>query len=392
MLTRVLIAGRSASALQLLKDYLHDVPDLELRVNVISNGHIDPLQGLDFAPDIVLLRFEAERTAELSAWASRPAQGRPALIVVGPGGHADATRLAIRSGARDFLPEPVSKADLLAALEHLRAELHERTASGRGPIHVFVGAAGGAGSSFIAANIAHLLAAQAQLRTAIVDLDLNFSPTSHHLNLRAQRGLLEALDEVASLDAHALEGFGAKHASGLRLYCSTAQHAVLSKDVPPDRLAAFVGLLSEHNQHVVIDVPHAIDGLTATAFGMAADIYVVLQQSTLHVRNATRVIRILRDELAVPPERIRILVNRYAKNTVLQLDDISRALKMEIAATVPSHYARALESSDSGVPIYEVDRGAAITRSLLQIVAQITGAKAERPGLLRRALPSFLRS
>src|SRR4029077_15162413 len=127
-----------------------------------------PLQGLDFAPDIVLLRFEAERTAELSAWASRPAQGRPALIVVGPRGHADATRLAIRSGARDFLPEPVSKADLLAALEHLRAELHARTASGRGPIHVFVGAAGGAGSSFIAANIAHLLAAQAQLRTAIV--------------------------------------------------------------------------------------------------------------------------------------------------------------------------------------------------------------------------------
>jgi pilus assembly protein CpaE len=392
MLTRVLIAGRSASALQLLKGYLQDVPNFELRVNVISNGHIDPLHGIDFAPDIVLLRFEAERTAELSAWAARPAEGRPALIVVGPGGHADATRLAIRSGARDFLPEPVSKADLLAALEHVRAELRDRTASGRGPIHVFVGAAGGAGSSFIAANIAHLLAAQAQLRTAIVDLDLNFSPTAHHLNLRAQRGLLEALDEVASLDAHALEGFGAKHASGLRLYCSTAQHAVLSKDVPPDRLAAFVGLLSEHNQHVVIDAPHAIDGLTATAFGMAADIYVVLQQSTLHVRNATRVIRILRDELAVPPERIRILVNRYAKNAVLQLHDIGRALKMEIAATVPSHYERALESSDSGVPLYEVDRGAAITRSLLQIVAQITGAKAERPGLLRRALPAFLRS
>jgi pilus assembly protein CpaE len=392
MLTRVLIAGRSASALQLFKSYLQDVPNLELRVKVITNGHIDPLQGIDFAPDIVLLRFEAERTAELSAWASRPAQGRPALIVVGPGGHADATRLAIRSGARDFLPEPVSKADLLAALKHVGAELRERAAPGRGAIHAFVGAAGGAGSSFIAANIAHLLVAQAQRRTAIVDLDLNFSPTAHHLNLRAQRGLLEALDEVASLDAHALTGFGAKHASGLRLYCSTAQHAVLSKDVPPDRLAAFVALLSEHNQHVVIDVPHAIDALTATAFGMAADIYVVLQQSTLHVRNATRVIRILRDELAVPPQRIRILVNRYAKNAVLQLDDISRALGIEIAATVPSHYQRALESSDSGVPLYEVDRGAAITRSLLQIVAQITGAKAERPGLLRRALPSFLRS
>ena len=67
--------------------------------------------------------------------------------------------------------------------------------------------------------------------------------------------VLEALDEVASLDEDALAGFGSRHASGLRLYCSTAQHAVLSKDVQSDRLSAFVGLLARHNQDVVIDVP-----------------------------------------------------------------------------------------------------------------------------------------
>src|SRR6185312_6275029 len=136
--------------------------------------------------------------------------------------------------------------------------------------------------------------------------------------------------------------------------------------------------------HVVIDAPHAIDGLTATAFGMAADIYVVLQQSTLHVRNATRVIHILRDELGIPAQRIKLLVNRYAKNVALQLEDIGRALNMEVLATVPSHYQRALQSSDSGVPLYEADRSGPITRSLLQIVAQITGTQPVRPGLLQR--------
>jgi len=225
-----------------------------------------------------------------------------------------------------------------------------------------------------------------------LDLDLNFAPTAHHLNLHAERGLLAALDEVSTLDVHALTGFGAEHPSGLRLYCSTAQQAVLSKDVLPERLTTFIELISAHNQHVVVDTPHAIDGLTATAFGMATDIYVVLQQSTLHVRNATRLIRILRDELGVQPQRIKVLVNRYAKNVTLQLDDISRALNIEVTATVPSHYQRALESSDSGTPLYEVDRGGAITRSLLQIVAQMTGTKSERLGLLQRALPSFLRN
>jgi pilus assembly protein CpaE len=392
MLTRVLIAGRASVALQTLKAYLQGATGFEVRVHSITNGHTDPLHGVDFVPDIVLLHFEAKRTAELSAWATRPAEGRPILIVVGPGGDGDATRLAIRSGARDFLPEPVGKADLVATLQQVRAELRANATQGRGTIHAFVGASGGAGSSFIAANIAHVLAAHARRRTALVDLDLNFSPTAHHLNLVSQRGLLEALDEVGSLDEDALTGFGSRHASGLRLFCSTAQHAVLSKDVQSDKLSAFIGLLARHHQDVVVDVPHAIDNLTATAFGLAANIYIVLQQSTMHVRNATRVIRILRDELGVAPQRLKVLINRYTKNALLQVDDISGALHMEVDETIPNHYQRALESSDSGVPLYEVDRGAGITSSLINLVAQMTGAKVERPGLLRRALPSFLRN
>jgi pilus assembly protein CpaE len=223
-------------------------------------------------------------------------------------------------------------------------------------------------------------------------LDLNFSPTAHHLNLISQRGLIEALDEVGTMDGDSLAGFGARHESGLMLYTSTTQHAVLSKDVPSDRLSSFLGLLAAHNQDVVIDVPHAIDNLTATAFGIAAEIYIVLQQSTLHIRNSIRLIRILRDELGVQPQRLKVLVNRVSKSSLLQMDDISRALGMEVAAVIPNHYQQALESSDSGVPLYGVDRNAAITISLLNIVAQMTGEKTERPGLLRRVLPSFLRN
>jgi pilus assembly protein CpaE len=392
MLTRLLIVGRSGAAVETLKSYMQGAPGLEVRGHVISNGHTDPLEGIDFTPDIVILHFAAKQTSELSAWAARPLEGRPTLIVVGPGGDGEATRLAIRSGARDFLPEPVGRPDLVSTVLQVRAELRARAAQGKGTVHAFVGAAGGAGSSFIAVNVAHLLAKHARRRTALVDLDLNYSPTSHHLNLVSQRGLLEALDEVGSLDEDALAGFGARHESGLLLFTSTAQHAVLSKDVQSDRLSAFVALLAANTQHVIIDVPHAIDNLTATAFGVSAEIYIVLQQSTLHVRNATRMIRILRDELGVPPQRLKIVLNRYSKNSLLQEDDINRALNMEISAVIPNHYQQALESSDSGVPVYDADRNAAITVALLNMVSQMTGTKTERPGILRRVLPSFLRN
>src|SRR5882724_2620129 len=129
MLTRVLIVGRTSVAIETLKAYLQGSAGLDVRGHVITNGHIDPLEGINFAPDIVLLHFEAKRTAELSAWAARPKEGRPILIVVGPGGDGDATRLAIRSGARDFLPEPVGKADLVATLQQVRAALRAPAAA-----------------------------------------------------------------------------------------------------------------------------------------------------------------------------------------------------------------------------------------------------------------------
>jgi len=74
------------------------------------------------------------------------------------------------------------------------------------------------------------------------------------------------------------------------------------------------------------------------------------------------------------------------------MGDITHALSVDVAAVIPNHYQQALESSDSGVPLYEADRNAPITTSLLNIVAQMTGEKTERPGLLQRVLPSFLRN
>jgi pilus assembly protein CpaE len=118
-----------------------------------------------------------------------------------------------------------------------------------------------------------------------------------------------------------------------------------------------------------------------------------MQQSTLNARNAARLVRILRDELMVPPERIRLYINRYVKNEVMQVEDVVRAVGVPVAGTLPSHYKQMLASSDVGMPLYDADRRAPITKALLQIVQDITGNKTqERDSLLQRALPAFLRS
>jgi pilus assembly protein CpaE len=396
--TKVLLTSRNPSALRALQHCLAQQSEFDAHVRLINNGHTDPLYGLSFAPDVVVLRFDAEHLAELAAWSDKNAASRPPLIVVGPAGQAEAMRLAIRSGAKDFLPEPVTPGDLIAALRHVRAEMNKLSGvDSSGNVYAVVGAAGGAGTSFVAVNSARLLADDSQRIAApapmLVDLDLNFAPLAHYLDLHPERGLLQAIEAVDALDEFALTGFGAKHRSGLRLLCGAGGPAVLSKDVPAEGLSKLIGILAANHPHVILDVPHVLDNLTATVFSLSTHVVLVLQQSLLHVHNAARLLQILKTELGVPAERIRVVVNRYQKDALVELDDIRRSLNADTILTVPSHYRSALESIDTGVPLCEIERNSAVVRALRQLVSALTGeGSGPRGGLLQRVLPTFLRS
>jgi pilus assembly protein CpaE len=390
-MTKVLLASRISSSLRFLQQCLAEQNEFEVQTRLINNGHTDPLHGLRFQPDVVVLSFDAEHLAELAAWTGKDSAARPPLIVVGPAGQAEAMRLAIRSGAKDFLAEPVVAADLIAALQRVRddAKRLSRGPRAAGSVHAIVGAAGGVGTSFIATNIARLLADNSDGTTAtapmLVDLDLNFAPLSHYLDMRPDRGLLQALEAPEGLDELALAGFGAKHRSGLRLLCASSGPAVLSKDVSAEKLAQLMEVLATYHSQVIVDLPHVLDSLTATVFSVSTNVVLVLQQSLLHVRNAARLLQILRTELGVPSDRIRVLVNRYQKDALVQMDDIRRSLNTDAALTIPGDYRSALESADAGVPLCEVDRNSPMARALRQLLSALTGENSvPRSGLLRR--------
>jgi len=396
--TKVLLTSRNSASLSYLQQCLAQQSEFQAHARVITNGHTDPLYGVPFTPDVVVLRFDADHLAEISAWSGKDAGARPPLIVVGPGGQVDAMRLALRSGAKDYLSEPVSPSELIAALRQVCADTSRTTrgASAAGNVYAIVGAAGGAGTSFISVNVARALADESASTGGsapmLVDLDLNFAPLAHHLDLHPERGLLQAIEAVDGLDEFALSGFGARHRSGLRLMCSTAGPAVLSKDVAAEKFSKLLEVLTTHHQHVLVDVPHVLDNLTATVFSMATHIVLVLQQSVLHVRNAARLLSILKSELGVPPDRVRLVLNRYRKDALVEVEDVRRSLGIDTVLTVPGHYRSALESVDTGVPLYEIDRNSAVARSVGQIVATFTGENAApRAGLLQRVLPNFLR-
>lgn len=387
---RILIASRSAAALAILEAHLRGRPEFDCSTRLISNGHSDPLYGVAKLPDVLLVRFDEQHLAELAALAESDSGSRPPLIVVGPAGSPDAMRLAIRSGAKDFLAEPLQPEELAAAIVRLARERRHEAERPAGSIDVVVGAAGGVGTSFIACNLAHLTVASAERSCLLLDLDVNYAPLAHFLDLKPERGLLEALDALETLDEHALQGYVSRHRSGLHVMSTVPRAAVLARDLRTDRLAVLLHLLSNHYQHVLVDSPHHIDAMNATVFGMARNVLIVLQQSVLHLKNAARLIAILTQELGLPRERLRVILNRCSKRSAVQLEDVRHTLELPVFA-VPNHYQLSLDSIDTAMPLFDLDRDAAVVRSLRELQAELAGAPRPARTSMFSRLPLFSR-
>jgi pilus assembly protein CpaE len=388
---KVLVASRSAEALRILSASLEGLPNIAPTSRLISNGHTDPLHDARPMPDVLVLRFDAESLAELESLSRSNPDTRPPLIVVGPAGSADAMRLAVRSGARDFLAEPLNVDDFVAAIERLRSE-PRRTAQAapQADVTLVLGAAGGVGTSFVACNLAHAMQKETGEPTLLLDLDVNSAPLTSFLDLTPERGLPTALSEVEYLDQHALTGYVTRHRSGLHLMGAPSKAPVFARDLDANRFAALMGVVKEGYRHVVVDGSHSLDDLSGTALGMSRTIVIVVQQSVVQVKQAARLIRLLFSGYGIPDDRLTVLVNRYNKRSTVTLDDIQRALARGRLAVLPNHFKSVLSSIDGGVPMLEFEPSSAVARAIVDLQRAICGAPpVERTGIFRRALPIF---
>lgn len=385
----ILITGRTKEALCYIKKMIGDHDGWQTEVRVITNGHVDPLHGVEDPPDVLVLQY-SHKGAELKHLCSSKSSHRIPLIVFGPPNEAHGVRLAMQAGARDYLPQPVSPSEINGVIAAIAAE----TATGGfrkiGSLHVFINGKGGSGSSFLASNVAHGLAGSGHSVT-LVDLDLQFAGLCRYLDLEPKRGLFEALQSIEDMDETSAMAYTCEHNSGLRLLSAKSASLRLNADISPERLTTLLNIYRSFSEFVIVDLPRHIDVLSASVLESADQVMVVTQQTLPHVHDTARLLRILRKEICIDASKISVLVNRYEKSSAIETGDIEKALRVQNLLTIPNQYRQTEESINSGLPVSHLTGNTSMTKSLLKL-REIIGGKVEPvpEGFLRRAIPALL--
>ena len=388
---RVIVASRSGSIAEKFSAYLASNPNFHVDMRVISNGHTDPLYGVSEMPDLLLLHCGSGQS-ELQFLAEQGSRENPPMLICGPENDPDAMRLAMRAGARDYLPENVTEADLVASLSRIQEEILRSGAAKSGKLIVVLNGKGGSGASFLATNLAHSLVVDGGHRVTLADLDLQFGGLHRYLDLTPKVGMLEALDAAHDMDETSANAYTCEHSSGLRLLAVPAQHLALPSEISIEKLDALLEVFLTHNDYVVADSPNRLDALTAFFLERADRIILVVQQSLPHVHDAARMLQLLTSEIAIPEKRIGVVVNRFTKNAPVELADIKKALRQGKMITVPNQYPLVSESINSGIPVAEISKSAALTKGIRNLQVELVNpAGKPSQNFLKRALPTFFK-
>jgi pilus assembly protein CpaE len=286
---------------------------------------------------------------------------------------------AFRVGVKEFLPQPLTKQDVEAAL----ARFEERFASKAsgldihaGRVVAVFGVRGGVGASTVATNLAvSVQQAQRQEPVALVDLDVYGGELGLFLDLPVSQGLTHLAQDISRLDETILRSTLARHSSGLQFLASGCE-AYDDTKLAPGSMMRVLAILRSIHRHVVIDCGHILEPSVREALDSADQIIVVTTLSLPVIRRTKRLLDLL-SAARYPAGKIALVVNRYEKDQRDLLEETEELLNCPIAGLIPNDYESASEAINQGKPLTMTASKTSIGQWYLREVGRFVADSAE---------------
>lgn len=306
--------------------------------------------------DLVVIGPDVEMTivAELTA-GERIAHPSLGIVLVRRRLDTATLKDAIRAGVRE-----VVKADDLTGLTAACDASVELTRQMRGDsgtpsstplslgrlVTVF-SAKGGCGKTTVATNLSAALAKSGR-RVCLVDLDLAFGDVAIALQLFPDRGIADLAALGRRIDRTSVAAAVTNHSTNLDTILAPVEPGA-AETVSAELVGELLRVLKTMYDIVVVDTPPAFTDQVLTAFDASDHLALLTTLDVPALKNLKLALETL-DLLGYARDRWHIVLNRADSKVGLSVADVQKALKLPIAAQLPS--SRAVPASiNRGTPI-----------------------------------------
>jgi pilus assembly protein CpaE len=367
----ILAVLRSKDRIEDLESALEAMDTVNLEIRVDAWDQVAPMLVNSHVPDVLLVEIGLENSSEIDLLSRviRENESQMAAIATAENATLDGIRRLMRVGVADFVPQPMSRADLLGALETAVSKLEPNRGGHvlRSQVLSFIGSCGGAGSTTLAVQAAvDLMGRNKKNRKSVclLDFDLQFGNAALSLDIQSKDGLTLILEAPGRLDGAFLRASMSRHASGIDVL--SAPPSIVPLDVlTPEIVTRIIDLAREEYDYVVIDMPHVWTIWTAKVFHSSDLVVLVAELNVTALQRTRRQLDLLKDQ-GIEDTQIAVVANRFEKSWGANTHrrQAEKVLGRKIHHVVRNDPKTACAARDLGVPLREVKSGNKIDKDL----------------------------
>jgi pilus assembly protein CpaE len=349
----------------------------DVRLKSIPAGDLLALaQASAPQPDVVVLDIRDTNALPPTLITLRRQHPTTAVVIVAARLDPVLMLEAMRAGVNEWVANPVTAADLNAAIERVSSIKVSPT---QGQVFAFVGAKGGVGTTTTTVNVAAALAqATGNHQTLVIDLHLSYGDAAVFLGAEPRFSVVDAMENTHRLDKAFFESLVAQTKSGVQLLASS-ERAMGNVDLR--RTSTLLQFAAAHYRYTLLDLPRSEAAALDALEGVAA-IVIVANQELATVRNAGRMATAFRQRYG--KDRVRVIITRYDKQAEISQEDVERVVGSPVKHTVPSDYRLALKAVNKGRPL-ALDGGGKLGEAFRAIAHDLGGIHVERADVQKGA-------
>lgn len=333
-------------------------------------------RAVQLRPSLMLMEFDAENQ-ELADTMARLRSALPAsaMIVTAEATSPEHIVKAMRLGAREYLID--DEASVQAFTEAVVRLGTPASEGGRnvGRLIAVMGAKGGVGASFLAANLAWAMSQIHGQRVALVDLDLYGGNQSFLLDLDPSRSWADVAREFDRLDDVFLDGLMLEAGPGFRLLAAP-DDAVEAEEIRAEHAASVLDSLMADNPVVVVDLPSWLSDASLAVLDRATRVLLVTEPNVLGLRAAKRILELC-ERLGHAEDKIRPVANRADSKLSVRQAKMEAVLGRPVAAWLPNEFKALTEAGNSGRPVLAVAPKCRWSKAVIELAADLIGPEGE---------------